>query len=52
MGKKSHRGARDAITGEFITKKEADRRPATTVRENIPNPGHGTTGRSKGGKKK
>lgn len=54
MGKerKSRRGARDSITGEFITKKEADRRPETTQKENIPLPGYGTENRGKGGKKK
>jgi hypothetical protein len=50
--RKARRGARDAKTGEFIPIKEADRRPATTVKENIPLPGYGDTGRGKGDKKK
>jgi hypothetical protein len=47
MGKQARRGARDSKTGQFITKKEADRRPSTTQKENIPLPGYGDTGRSK-----
>lgn len=43
-------GARSSETGRFVTKKEADRRPATTQKERIPLPGFGDTGRS--GKKK
>ena len=51
--RKARRGARDAGTGKFIPIKEADRRPATTIKENIPLPGHGDTDRGgKGGKKK
>jgi hypothetical protein len=50
--RKSRRGARDSGTGQFIPIKEADRRPATTQKENIPLPGHGDTGRGKGGSKK
>ncbi len=34
---------RDAKTGEFITVKEAKRRPNTTTVERIPKPGHGDT---------
>ncbi len=51
MGKErqARRGARDSQTGQFIPLKEADRRPATTQKENIPLPGYGDTGR--GGKK-
>jgi hypothetical protein len=44
-------GGRDARTGEFIPISETKRRPATTVREIIPLPGHGDSGRGKGGKK-
>ena len=32
---------RDARTGEFITRKEAERRPSTTVVERVPKPGKG-----------
>lgn len=40
-------GGRDARTGHFIPVKETYQRPNTTVRERIPLPGHGDTGRSK-----
>lgn len=43
---------RDARTGEFIPIAETKRRPDTTVRERLPLPGHGDTGRGKGGGKK
>jgi hypothetical protein len=47
-GKKdSHTGYRDSKDGQFITKKEADRRPSTTQKESIPNSGRGDTGRGK-----
>lgn len=36
---------RDARTGQFIPVSETKRRPATTVRERVPNPDHGDTGR-------
>lgn len=45
--KKTHTGVRDTRTGQFVPKSEADRRPATTVRERVPNPGYGDTGRGK-----
>jgi hypothetical protein len=45
--RQARRGARDSRTGQFIPLKEADRRPATTQKENIPLPGYGDTGRSK-----
>lgn len=53
MGKQrqARRGARDSRTGKFIPIEEADRRPATTQKENIPLPGFGDTGRSKKDKK-
>ena len=44
-------GGRDARTGEFVPLEETRRRPDTTVRERIPLPGHGDTGRGKGDKK-
>ncbi len=48
MGKKTHTGHRDAKTGEFISKREADRLPPSrVVKEQIPNPGRGDTGRGK-----
>jgi hypothetical protein len=51
MGKNGHVGVRDTISGQFVKKGTEIRRPSTTVREIIPNPGHGDTGRSKGNKK-
>lgn len=53
MGKdrQARRGARDSVTGEFIPMEEANRRPSTTQKENIPLPGYGDTDRSKKGKK-
>lgn len=45
-------GYRSAETGRFVTKETADRKPRTTVKEQIPNPGRGDTGRSKGKKRK
>lgn len=45
--RKSFPGARDSKTGEFITRKEAERRPATTQKERIPTRGNGDTGRGK-----
>ena len=47
MTKKTHTGYRDSKDGQFITKKEAERRPATTTKESIQNPGRGDTGRGK-----
>jgi hypothetical protein len=47
--RQARRGARDSSTGQFIPLKEADKRPATTQKENVPLPGYGDTGR--GGKK-
>lgn len=44
--RESRRGARDSRNGQFITEREAERRPSTTQKENIPLPGHGTTDRS------
>ncbi len=50
---KTHKVGRSAKTGEFIPVKEAKRRKATAIVENVPNPGYGDTGRSKdGGNKK
>jgi hypothetical protein len=45
----SRLAGRDAKTGEFIPVNEAKRRPATTVVERLPLPGHGE---SNGGKPK
>jgi hypothetical protein len=39
----SRRIGRDARTGEFISIKEAKRRPKTTVVERVPTPGRGVT---------
>lgn len=44
---KSHVAGRDARNGQFIPIRETYRRPSTTVREHIPNPGFGVTDRSK-----
>lgn len=38
---------RDSKTGEFITVKEANRRPGTTTVERIPKAGNGDTGKKK-----
>lgn len=37
------RKGRDAATGQFVTIKEAMRRPSTTVVERVPKPGSGHT---------
>lgn len=50
--RESRIGGRDARTGEFIPVKETYRRPDTTMRERIPLPGHGDTGRGKGDRRK
>jgi hypothetical protein len=50
---KGFKEGRDNKTGEFVSKKEAERRPKTTSIEVVPKKGHGDTGRyDKGGKKK
>lgn len=51
MVDKTKTGYRDSRTGEFVTRREAERRPATTQRESIPKPGYGDTGRGGGSKK-
>ena len=43
MGKKSHTGYRSSVDGQFITKREAEANPRESVKERIPNPGHGTS---------
>ncbi len=50
MSKKpqGHIGGRDSQTGRFVPISETHRRPATTQREIIPNPGRGDSGRRKG----
>lgn len=40
-GQNSRLAGRDAKTGEFIKVQEAKRRPASTVVERLPLPGHG-----------
>ena len=45
--KNSHTGFRDSKNGQFITEDTAKRRPSTTQKESIPNPGRGDTGRGK-----
>jgi hypothetical protein len=44
-------GGRDARTGQSIPVEETRRRPDTTVRERVPLPGHGDTGKGKTPKK-
>ena len=44
---KTHPAVRDTRTGQFVPPGEAARRPATTVKERVPNPGFGDTGRGK-----
>ncbi len=44
---KSHIGGRDSRNGQFIPVSETYRRPETTQRERIPNPGRGDTGRGR-----
>ena len=46
-----HIGGRDSKNGQFVPISETHRRPNTTQREIIPNPGRGDSGRG-GGKKK
>jgi hypothetical protein len=43
MGKNAHREGRSAKTGRFMPVKEAQKKPNTSVVENVPNPGHGDT---------
>lgn len=43
---KGHVGGRDSKTGKFIPVAETYRRPNTTQREIVPNPGRGDSGRS------
>jgi hypothetical protein len=45
--KKSHTGYRDSKTGLFVKEGDAKKRPASTQKESIPNPGRGDTGRGK-----
>lgn len=48
MGKRQGRiGERDARDGRFVKSGTAKQRPSTTVREVIPLPGYGDTGRKK-----
>ena len=42
MGTKSHPGYRDSRTGQFVTERTAERRPATTQKESIPKLGGAT----------
>jgi hypothetical protein len=43
MSSSTHKKGRDSRTGQFITVKEAIRRPSTTTVDRIPNPGYGNT---------
>jgi hypothetical protein len=48
MGKYTHTVYRDAKTGQLITERKADQlSPSRVVREQMPNPGRGDTGRKK-----
>lgn len=38
---------RSAVHGEFVTKKYAEKHPNTTVKERVPVPGKGITGKGK-----
>ena len=49
--RQSRIGGRDAITGRFIRVQETHDRPRTTVRERIPRPGFGDTGRTRKSKR-
>jgi len=40
--RESRVAGRDTRTGYFVPVEETRRRPATTVREHVPLPGHGT----------
>lgn len=49
MGKNTHTGFRSAKSGRFVSEGQASRmKPANVVKEQIPNPGRGDTGRGKG----
>lgn len=41
--KKTFDVGRDSKSGQFITVKEAERRPASTTVERVPKPGYGDT---------
>lgn len=48
MGKYTHPVYRDAKTGRLISERKADQLPPSrVVREQMPNPGRGDTGRGK-----
>lgn len=47
MAKNSHTGHRSAKTGRFVKESYAKRYPDKTVKESIPDPGRGDTGRGK-----
>lgn len=48
MGKNTHTVYRDAKTGRLITERKAEQLPdSRVVREQMPNPGRGDTGRGK-----
>ena len=49
--RESRIGGRDSKTGQFIPGKETYKRPATTEREDIPLPGHSSSGRGDSKKK-
>lgn len=46
-GKQSHTGYRSSESGQFVSKKAADKSPSTTQKESVPNKGRGDTGRKK-----
>lgn len=43
----THLAGRSAVSGRFVPLAQTYSKPATTVRERVPNPGHGDTGRKK-----
>jgi len=48
-GPRSRVQNRDAKTGHFLTRQQASKRkPENVVRERVPNPGYGDTGRGSG----
>ena len=49
--KKTYLRGRDAKTGQFIPLSETEQRPDTTVKQRVPLPGYGVTGKGKKKKK-
>ena len=49
--KKTSLRGRDARTGQFVPLPETEQRPDTTVKQRVPLPGYGVTGKGKKKKK-